>query len=105
VRFTVNAGDPLPSGTTGFSNEVTSNEGTCQELEPACTATNSTSPAAPVPPPTVPRPGSTSPSAPAGVRQPDYPDPDSSHRLSFRCVCLRSSPGQMHQQHKELTVK
>jgi hypothetical protein len=42
---------------------VTSNEGTCQEPEPAATATNPTP--LPVRRRTVPRPGSTAPSAPA----------------------------------------
>jgi uncharacterized repeat protein (TIGR01451 family) len=36
--------DPLPSGTIEIKNVVTSDEGSCQEAEPRCTATNLTIP-------------------------------------------------------------
>jgi uncharacterized repeat protein (TIGR01451 family) len=42
VRFTVKVDDPLPSGTTEIKNVVTSDEGSCQQAEPRCTATNPT---------------------------------------------------------------
>jgi uncharacterized repeat protein (TIGR01451 family) len=42
VHFTVKVDDPLPSGAFEIRNVVTSDEGTCQVAEPACTATNPT---------------------------------------------------------------
>jgi uncharacterized repeat protein (TIGR01451 family) len=42
VHFTVKVNDPLPSSATEIRNVVTSDEGTCQVTEPACTASNPT---------------------------------------------------------------
>ena len=42
--FTVTVANPLAPNTTAISNVVTSTVGTCQEPEPACTASNPTPP-------------------------------------------------------------